>query len=189
MPMNSIRFVSACLLAACLPAGNVPAAEGIEILPARVSLSTTVARQRIIVQEVADGKYGGQRGKDVELTSSDPAIARIEEGLVIPVKNGTATITASLDGQQATAEVTVSGQKEPFEWSFRNHVESVLSKSGCNSGACHSAKAGQNGFPLQRHIEDTFPRSDFFWFHEVKLNLVGSIFLHRNCHALDPFQS
>ena len=148
MPMNSIRFVSACLLAACLPAGNLPAAEGIEILPARVSLSTTVARQRIIVQEVADGKYGGQRGKGVKLTSSDPAIARIEESLVIPVKNGTATITASLDGQQATAEVTVAGQKEPFEWSFRNHVESVLSKSGCNSGACHGAKAGQNGFRL-----------------------------------------
>jgi hypothetical protein len=148
MPMNSIRFVSACLLAACLPAGNLPAAEGIEILPARVSLSTTVARQRIIVQEVTDGKYGGQRGKGVKLTSSDPAIARIEEGLVIPVNNGAATITASMDGQQSTAEVTVSGQKEPFEWSFRNHVESVLSKSGCNSGACHGAKAGQNGFRL-----------------------------------------
>ncbi len=148
MPMNSIRFVSACLLAAFLPVGNLSAAEGIEILPARVSLSTTVARQRIIVQEVTDGKYGGQRGKGVKLTSSDPAIARIEEGLVIPVNNGTATITASLDGQQATAEVTVAGQKQPFEWSFRNHVESVLSKSGCNSGACHGAKAGQNGFRL-----------------------------------------
>jgi hypothetical protein len=148
MPMNLIRLVSACLLAACLPAGSLSAAEGIEILPARISLSTAVARQRIIVQKVADGKYGGQLGKGVELTSSDPAIARIEEGLVIPVKDGTATITASLDGQQATAEVTVSGQQEPFEWSFRNHVESVLSKSGCNSGACHGAKAGQNGFRL-----------------------------------------
>ncbi|MEE2686215.1 MAG: DUF1549 domain-containing protein [Planctomycetota bacterium] len=146
--MNSIRFVSACLLAACLPAGNLPAAEGIEILPARVSLSTTAARQRIIVQEVANGKYLGQRGEGVEFTSSDPAIARIEKGLVIPVKNGTATITARLEGRQATAEVTVAGQKEPFEWSFRNHVESVLSKSGCNSGACHGAKAGQNGFRL-----------------------------------------
>ena len=97
--MNSIRLVSACLLAACLPAGNLQGAEGIEILPAEVSLSTTAARQRIIVQKVADGKYGGQLGKGVELTSSDPAIARIEEGLVIPVKDGTATITASLDGQ------------------------------------------------------------------------------------------
>jgi hypothetical protein len=37
---------------------------------------------------------------------------------------------------------------EPFAWSFRNHVESVLSKSGCNGGACHGARAGQKGFRL-----------------------------------------
>ena len=33
-------------------------------------------------------------------------------------------------------------------WSFRNHVQSVLTKTGCNSGACHGAAAGKNGFKL-----------------------------------------
>ena len=37
---------------------------------------------------------------------------------------------------------------KPFQWSFRNHVESVLSKQGCNGGACHGARAGQKGFRL-----------------------------------------
>jgi uncharacterized protein DUF1553/uncharacterized protein DUF1549/Big-like domain-containing protein len=36
----------------------------------------------------------------------------------------------------------------PFEWSFRNHVQPVLAKAGCSSGACHGAAAGQNGFKL-----------------------------------------
>ena len=34
------------------------------------------------------------------------------------------------------------------EISFRNHVQPVLAKAGCNAGACHGAAAGQNGFRL-----------------------------------------
>jgi hypothetical protein len=33
-------------------------------------------------------------------------------------------------------------------WSFRNHVQPVLAKAGCSSGACHGAAAGQGGFRL-----------------------------------------
>jgi len=33
-------------------------------------------------------------------------------------------------------------------WSFRNHVQPVLAKAGCNAGACHGAAAGQGGFKL-----------------------------------------
>ena len=32
--------------------------------------------------------------------------------------------------------------------SFRKHVIPVLTKMGCNSGACHGAAAGKNGFAL-----------------------------------------
>src|SRR5262245_55353556 len=34
------------------------------------------------------------------------------------------------------------------EISFRNNVQPVLAKAGCNAGACHGAAAGQNGFKL-----------------------------------------
>ncbi len=33
-------------------------------------------------------------------------------------------------------------------WSFRNHVLPILSRYGCNSGACHGALAGKGGFKL-----------------------------------------
>src|SRR5207249_9437092 len=36
----------------------------------------------------------------------------------------------------------------PVLWSFRNHVQPVLAKAGCSSGACHGAAAGQGGFKL-----------------------------------------
>jgi hypothetical protein len=36
----------------------------------------------------------------------------------------------------------------PAPVSFRNHVIPVLTKAGCNSGSCHGAAAGKNGFKL-----------------------------------------
>ena len=48
----------------------------------------------------------------------------------------------------------------PFAWSFRNHVEPVLAKQGCNSGACHGALAGKGGFRLSLRGYD--PATDFF---------------------------
>jgi hypothetical protein len=44
-----------------------------------------------------------------------------------------------VDGFSAEKAVAVS---------FRNNVQPVLAKAGCNAGACHGAAAGQNGFRL-----------------------------------------
>ena len=69
-------------------------------------------------------------------------------------------ITATVGKLSATVNVTVEKFKSPFAWSFRNHVQSVLSKSGCNSGACHGALAGKNGFKLSLRGYD--PVMDFY---------------------------
>jgi hypothetical protein len=36
----------------------------------------------------------------------------------------------------------------PSGWTFRNHVLPVLTRAGCNSGACHGAAAGKGGLRL-----------------------------------------
>lgn len=46
------------------------------------------------------------------------------------------------------AESTPTQPEATHAWSFRNHVQSVLTRAGCNSGACHGAAAGKNGFRL-----------------------------------------
>ncbi len=43
--------------------------------------------------------------------------------------------------------------------SFRNQVIPVLTKAGCNSGACHGAAAGKNGFGLTLRGYD--PMADY----------------------------
>lgn len=131
-----------------LAAPPVVAGEEISLLPREFSLTTSEARQRLLVQRRVGDAFAGQVHQGLTLESSDPHVVRIEDGVAVPVGDGTAVITARVRDRTATAEVVVTGQKQPFQWSFRNHVESVLSKAGCNGGACHGARAGKNGFRL-----------------------------------------
>ena len=70
------------------------------------------------------------------------------QGVVHPVADGEATITATVDGQSATATVVVDGMDADAARSFRNDVQPVLAKMGCSMGACHGALAGKGGFKL-----------------------------------------
>ena len=109
---------------------------------------------------VAELVAGRQVTGAIEWSSSDPEVASVAAGVVSPVKDGTDTITAKAGEHTATARVVVSGMGREFAWSFRNHVEPVLAKQGCNSGACHGALAGKGGFRLSLNGFD--PASDYF---------------------------
>lgn len=124
-----------------------PAQRSLTILPPQVALFGKESRQ-LLVAQWHSGTTVLTQASDAQFTSSDEKVVRVKDGVALPVANGKATITADVAGQQASVEVTVTGMDEPFQWSFRNHVESVLSKSGCNGGACHGARAGQKGFRL-----------------------------------------
>src|SRR5256886_2696676 len=129
-------------------AGSAIAGEQLSILPTKMVLTGPEARMGIIVEKTRDNQLVGQVTNGIEFVSSDPSILRIEKGLVLPLKNGTATISVKAGKQSAEAEIKVQGMDKPFEWSFRNHVQPVLAKNGCSAGACHGAAAGQNGFKL-----------------------------------------
>jgi hypothetical protein len=122
-------------------------AESITIVPAEIRLVHPQARQAVLVQWTRGSDVLSQAA-DATITSNNEGVCRIENGVAIPVADGTAELTAEVGGQKVTAKVVVSNQQVPFQWSFRNHVESVLSKQGCNGGACHGARAGQKGFRL-----------------------------------------
>lgn len=119
------------------------------ILPGDFTLSGKAARQRLVVEKIDGDRPVGQVIDGIIFESADEKIAVIDNGIVLPVSNGITTISAAAaDGKKASVQVTVTGADEPFRWSFRNHVQSVLVKAGCNSGACHGAAAGKKGFRL-----------------------------------------
>src|SRR5262249_32093672 len=80
---------------------------------------------------------------------SNAAVCTVtDEGVVRATGDGTATVTAAVDGRTAVATVAVTHFADAAVPDFRNHIEPVLTRSGCNSGSCHGALAGKGGFKL-----------------------------------------
>jgi hypothetical protein len=148
------------------PNKDAPAQGSLELVPKQFTLTGPAARQSLIVETFAGTNAVGQIAEGVTLASSDEKVVKIDDGAAMPVADGKATITATVGAgtageRKAAAEVTVVDMDKPFTWSFRNHVESVLSKAGCNSGACHGALAGKKGFKLSLGAFD--PVADYFY--------------------------
>jgi hypothetical protein len=121
----------------------------IRLLPSNFTLSGPQANQRVLVERVLNERYSGDSSKSAQFHSSNEKVVAIaKDGTVRPVGDGAAKITARVGSSTATADVTVSGFRRPFAWSFRNHVLPVLTKATCNSGACHGASAGKGGLKL-----------------------------------------
>ena len=58
------------------------------------------------------------------------------------------------------ATINVKDFEIASSWSFRNDVLPVMTKMGCNSGPCHGAAAGKNGFKLTLRGYD--PEADYY---------------------------
>ncbi len=135
------------------------AEEAIRVLPEQVMLTHAADQQLLVVERIQNGTAAGQITEGVSFQSSDPKIVHVQNGRAIPRGNGMATIIVKSGKQSVLLPVKVTGQETPHTWSFRNNVQSVLSKMGCNSGACHGAAAGKNGFRLSLRGYD--PEFDF----------------------------
>ena len=123
-------------------------AQTLAVLPPAVELTGPEARQQLLA-EASVAAHHEDWTREATWSSSDPKIAAVDEhGVVKPVGDGEARITAKARGASATITVHVTGAHAAFQWSFRNHVIPVMTKMGCNSGACHGALAGKNGFKL-----------------------------------------
>src|ERR1039457_2689243 len=120
----------------------------IEILPSAVEISGSHYNQRLVVEGTfADGHQEDLTPQST-LTVSNPKVAQVSNDFAEAQGNGQATVTATFHGRRASVPIGVQNFTAPALWSFRNDVQPVLTKMGCNSGPCHGATAGKNGFKL-----------------------------------------
>ena len=123
-------------------------AADLTVLPGSVDLDGPESYQQLLAEASVEG-HQEDWTRTAQWTSSDANIAKVDQtGMVRPAGDGEATITAKAQGRTAAITVRVTNAHAPFTWSFRSDVIPVLSKVGCNSGACHGAAAGKNGFKL-----------------------------------------
>jgi hypothetical protein len=138
---------------------TVPVAK-IEILPAAIFISGAHYNQRLIVEGTFADGHQEDLTAQATLALSNPKVARISNDFAVAQGDGQAAITATLRGHRASIPISVKNVTAPALWSFRNDVQPVLTKMGCNSGPCHGAAAGKNGFKLTLRGYD--PETDYY---------------------------
>jgi hypothetical protein len=160
-PMTALRACSLLLSLLTLPARTQAAdAPGLTLLPTTTRLIGPTAQQRLLLERTTGTLGIEDLTPNASFHSETPAIVQVDKyGTVRPIANGLGIITATVGGQVARASFSVEQQETREPRSFRNEVQPVLTKFGCNSGACHGAAAGKNGFRLS--LRAYAPEVDF----------------------------
>jgi len=129
-------------------AGQAAVPTRIEVFPANVELAGPKSHMHLVVT----GFYSGGVVEDLtgaaELKSANPAIVSVEDRQLHPAGNGRTEVSVRAGGQEAKVQVSVTRQDVADRVSFHYGTLVVLTKQGCNMGACHGSPSGKGGFRM-----------------------------------------
>ncbi|MGC3967333.1 MAG: DUF1553 domain-containing protein [Pirellulales bacterium] len=126
----------------------------IEVKPETIRLATPMQYMNVVVS----GFYADGRVQDLtrvaQFAAADARVARVQEGIVLPVADGKTQVIVSVGDFKAQIPVECVDQGKPEQVSFLNSVQAALTKQGCNQGACHGSPSGKGGFRLSLRAYD-----------------------------------
>jgi hypothetical protein len=165
--MKTTVLLLTCLLAMCrqADADDSAAIGAVTVHPAAVELRHPRQPQSLQVLATSADGFSIDLATDArfaaaQFVSADAGIARVDErGWVHAVSTGSTQITISAAGSSVVVPVNVQLPAAESPYSFRHEVMAILTKSGCNMGACHGYSLGKNGFKLSLRGSD--PELDF----------------------------
>jgi hypothetical protein len=120
----------------------------LQVFPSEVRLSTQGARQRLVPQAVLASGATRDLTAEASYAVRDRGVARVEKGVVVPQGDGRTEVRVRYSGHEVVVPVEVRQAKVDPAVSFRLDVMPALTKAGCNSGGCHGASRGKEGFHL-----------------------------------------
>mgnify|MGYP002844935455 CR=1 FL=1 len=129
------------------------------VAPTSATLNGHFARLQLVVSVSSDGKTTTDRSSDltrvVSYTSFNTDVVEVSAtGRLLARGNGNTQVevewpaTKDRGTEVRLVDVTVAGITPQAAIGFRQHVNPILSKHGCNMGACHAAQYGKGGFKL-----------------------------------------
>jgi hypothetical protein len=142
---TTLTSIAACLFCAPLLAADLVE---LRVSPPDVGLATSRARQSMVVQAVYSDGITRDVTDQAAWTFANESLVRREANILYPVADGETQLTVGFEGQSVTLPVKVQKAAEPRPVSFKLDVMPVFMKAGCNSGSCHGAARGKDGFRL-----------------------------------------
>ena len=138
---------------------DAPPKNSIEVFPPAVHLNRDSTQSQLVVTIRNANGQSRDITHQAHFRVEPPDLGRVsKEGVVTPAGIGDGWIVIEADGMESRASLHVE-PRENRPPSFRVNVAALLSKAGCNAGACHGNLSGKGGFRLSLRGED--PTFDF----------------------------
>jgi hypothetical protein len=136
--------------AACIASSVALAADlaEVRVSPPEISLTTSRARQSVVVQAVYADGITRDVTDQATWTFANEGLTRRDGNFLYPVADGETQLTVAFEGSSVAVPVKVQRAAEARPVSFKLDIMPIFMKSGCNSGSCHGAARGKDGFRL-----------------------------------------
>ena len=141
--------------------------DGLHVYPTQITLGSSLDRQSLVIQRVRLDGITEDLSETCNIRIEGPH-AKFENGLVLPVSDGNATLIVQHDMSIVEIPIKVTSADAVPPVSFQNDVMPVFSKTGCNAGSCHGAARGKDGFNLSLYGFD--PKGDH---HRLTREMMG----------------
>jgi hypothetical protein len=155
-----LGWLGAWTLAVSAAWANSPTLVKIEAFPGDVTLTTQRDRQSLVVMATFSDGTTRDVSSEAKYTFANPALVKFESPILHPLADGTTELKVEYGGQTIAIAVSVKDAKVERPISFKLDVMPVFMKAGCNSGSCHGAARGKDGFRLSLFGFD--PEGDHF---------------------------
>ena len=141
-------------------AAEAPRPSSLTAHPEHIVLSTGRERQGIVVQ----AKFADGSTRDVTAVAqcevAGPKVVRLTGAVLEPLTDGKTELRIEFEGLRCVVPIEVTGSAATAPLRFRNDVLPVLTRAGCNTGKCHGAASGKDGFRLSLFGYD--PQGDHY---------------------------
>ena len=120
----------------------------INVYPENIDLSNSRDRQRLIVQARFSDGLTEDVTEQATITNGNAEVLRQDGYLFYPQGDGETTVNVEYQGKAIQIPVKVQNSDVTPKISFTLDVMPVFMKANCNTGSCHGAARGKDGFLL-----------------------------------------
>ncbi|TWT31875.1 hypothetical protein Enr8_38000 [Blastopirellula retiformator] len=131
----------------------------IDVYPESAELLTSRDQQRFVVRAIRADDVTIDVTSEAKWSVGDDKIAKLQGTTLLPTGDGETKLAIEYSGFEAEVPVKVAQADAERPVSFKLDVMPVFMRAGCNTGSCHGAARGKDGFRLSLFGFD--PKGDY----------------------------
>ena len=158
--LSMLLLGTGMFLSATAEADQAQSPASLRVYPAEVQLTSGRDRQALIVQALYEDGITRDVTADVKWVLSDEKLVHLEGNVLASAADGSGEVIVEYAGHSVKVPCIVSNAAVDPAISFRLDVMPVFMKANCNTGSCHGAARGKDGFRLSLFGFD--PEGDYF---------------------------